>query len=179
VVVILLGIGTGILISKLHGTSGNPGVAITSPTAKTSPKSSPSSSTASLHEVPTVAPATAGQVKSVQFCTAATPCPITGDKDTTCDLGGPCTVDVGVIFTSAYTGGYSYDIMYFDRCTGAAPVTLLTHQDSSKGFKIGEPASVLTLQLPAGAKAAALFVVTKTPAAAQSAPLDLGASSCA
>jgi hypothetical protein len=179
VILILLGVGGGILISKLRGQSGNPGVAIGSPSARTSPKTSATPSTATLHEVPTLAPATAGQVQSVQFCTAATKCPITGDTDTNCTLNGTCTVDVGVIFTTAYTGSYSYDIMYFDRCTGAAPTTLLTHQDTSKGFKIGEPATVLTVQLPSGAKSAALFVVTKTPAGAQSPPLPLGADSCA
>jgi hypothetical protein len=179
VIVLLLGIGGGILISKLRGQSGNPGVALSSPSPKTSPKSSPSPSAATVHEVPTLAPATAGQVQSVQFCTAATKCPFTGDQDTNCVINGPCTVDVGVIFTTAYTGSYSYDIMYFDRCTGAAPTTLLTHVDTSKGFHIGEPATVLTVPLPTGAKSAALFVVTKTPAGAQSTPLQLGPASCA
>jgi hypothetical protein len=178
VVLILLGIGGTILISHFRGSSAGP-TAHTSPSTKTSPKTSPSSSPLTIHDVPVLAPSTAGQIKAVQFCTSATPCPFTGDKDTTCDLSGPCTVDVGVIFTAKYTGPYSYDIMYFDRCTGDAPTTLLSHSDTSNGFLIGEPAKVLTLQLPPGAKAAAIFVVTKTPASAQSPALNLGSDSCA
>lgn len=178
VILILLVIGGGVLASHLHGSPSGSGNPATSPSAKTSAHASASPTSVALHEIPTLAPATAGQVQSVQFCTAATPCPFTGDKDTNCTIDGPCTVDVGVIFTTTYTGTYSYDIMYFDRCTGTAPVTLLSHQDTSKAFKIGEPATVLTVQLPPGGKAAALFVVTRTPAGAQSAPLKLGAESC-
>jgi len=177
-IVVLLGI-FGVIV--LAGRGNNPvGQVHTTPSAhpSSSPKASPSPSASAIHEVPTLAPATAGQVKAVQFCTTSTPCPFTNDKDTVCTLGGSCAVDVGVIFTSAYTGKYSYDIMYFDRCTGEAPATLLSHPDSSTGFTIGEPAALLNLQLPTGAKSAALFVVTRTPAVAQSAPLLLGADSC-
>ena len=179
IVILLLGIGSIFLISHLRGSSSPGPTATASPSSKTSPHASPSPSTVALHDVPTLAPASAGQVQSVQFCTTATPCPFTGDKDTNCAINGPCSVDVGVIFTTTYTGPYSYDVMYFDRCTGDAPTTLLSHSDSSRGFKIGEPAAVLNLQLPSGAKSAALFVVTRTPAGAQSAPLKLGADSCA
>ncbi|HKV89426.1 MAG TPA: hypothetical protein VJT78_15660, partial [Candidatus Dormibacteraeota bacterium] len=179
VVILLLGIGSIFLISKLRGGTSGGGNPATSPSAKSSPHASPSPSSVAIHDVPAVAPASAGQVQSVQFCTSDTPCPFTGDKDTSCTINGPCSVDVGVIFTTTYTGAYSYDVMYFDRCTGAAPTTLLTHKDTAKGFKIGEPAQVLNLQLPTGAKSAAIFVVTRTPAAAQSAPLKLGADSCA
>ena len=179
IVVLLLGIGSVFLFSHLRGGSGGGPVARTSPSAKASPHASPSPSSVTLHEVPTLAPASAGQIQSVQFCTTATPCPFTGDKDTNCVINGPCAVDVGVIFTTTYTGSYSYDIMYFDRCTGTAPQTVLSHSDTSLGFKIGEPPTLLNLQLPGGAKSAALFVVTRTPAGAQSAPLKLGADSCA
>lgn len=177
-IVILLGI-FGVIV--LAGRGNNPVGRVhttPSPHASSSPKASPSPSAGTIHEIPTLAPATAGQVKAVQFCTTSTPCPFTNDKDTACTLGGSCAVDVGVIFTSAYTGKYSYDILFFDRCTGATPTTLLSHQDSSTGFTIGEPAALLNLQLPAGAKSAALLVVTQTPAMAQSAPLLLGADSC-
>ena len=177
-IVLVLGI-VGVIV--LAGRGNNPvGQVHTTPSAHptSSPKSSPSPSAATIHEVPTLAPATAGQVRTVQFCTTSTPCPFTNDKDTACTLGGSCAVDVGVIFTSAYTGKYSYDIMYFDRCTGEAPTTLLSHPDSSTGFTIGEPAALLNVQLPSGAKSAALFVVTRTPAVAQSAPLLLGADTC-
>jgi hypothetical protein len=177
-IVILLGI-FGVIV--LAGRGNNPvGQTHTTPSphASSSPKGSPSPSPGTIHEIPTLAPGTAGQVKAVQFCTTSTPCPFTNDKDTACTYGGSCAVDVGVIFTSAYTGKYSYDILFFDRCTGATPTTLLSHPDSSSGFTIGEPAALLNLQLPAGAKSPALFVVTQTPAMAQSAPLLLGADSC-
>ncbi|HXN91029.1 MAG TPA: hypothetical protein VN906_06050 [Candidatus Sulfotelmatobacter sp.] len=177
-IVLLLGI-VGVIV--LAGRGHNPvGQVHTTPSAhpSSSAKASPTPSTGTIHEVPTLAPATAGQVKAVQFCTTSTPCPFTNDKDTACTFGGSCAVDVGVIFTSAYTGTYSYDIMYFDRCTGDAPTTLLSHPDKSTGFTIGEPPALLNLQLPTGAKSVALFVVTRTPAVAQSAPLLLGSDTC-
>jgi hypothetical protein len=178
-IVLLLGI-VGVIVLASRGNNNPVGQVHTTPSphASSSPKASPSPSAGTIHDIPTLAPATAGQVKAVQFCTTNTPCPYTNDKDTACTLGGSCAVDVGVIFTSAYTGKYSYDILFFDRCTGATPTTLLSHPDSSTGFTIGEPAALLNLQLPAGAKSAALFVVTQTPAMAQSAPLLLGADSC-
>lgn len=178
IVILLLGAGSIFLVSKLGSSNGGGHAATTTPSAKASAHASASPSSETIHQVPTLAPAAAGQIQSVQFCTTATPCPFTGDKDTNCTINGPCALDVGVIFTSTYTGPYSYDIMYFDRCAGGEPQTLLSHSDSSRAFKIGEPASLLNVQLPANAKSAALFVVTRTPAGAQSAALKLGADSC-
>src|ERR1700694_1565108 len=177
-IVLLLGI-VGVIV--LAGRGHNPvGQVHTTPSAhpSSSAKASPTPSTGTIHEVPTLAPATAGAVKPVQFCTTSTPCPFTNDKDTACTFGGSCAVDVGVIFPSAYTGKYSYDIMYIAGCTGDAPTALLSHPDKSTGFTIGEPPALLNLQLPTGAKSVALFVVTRTPAVAQSAPLLLGSDTC-
>ncbi len=180
VAIILLGAG-GLYVASHFGkttTSGPTATASPGTSPKASPKPGSPTPSIGIQPLPTLGPPSAGQIQGVQFCSQSTPCPFTGDTDTRCQLPGPCAVDVGVVFTALYTGNYSYDVMIFDRCTGGTPTVLLTVPGTANNFRIAEPNSLLNVPLPSGIKAAYLFVVTRSPAVAQSPGLQLGPSTC-
>jgi hypothetical protein len=75
---------------------------------------------------------------------------------------------------------YSYTIKLFDRCSGVT-----TDLPGSGGSTLGDRwisgigNDHVHVDIPAGAKSVALVAVSQKPAVAASAPLLLGASSCA
>jgi len=181
-VVLLLVLGSaGVYLASQRGNSSTT-TAQNSPHPTASPKASQSPSTGP-QQVPVYAPSNAAPIKSVQFCTPATPCVAPGlpnATDTNCNLGGRCTVDVGIFYSPPYGGPVSYVLKLFDRCTGTT--TDVGGRSATAGnstfpkFSVSEVSTTVTL--PAGAKMAALVAVSQTPSVVQSAPLMLGGSSC-
>ncbi|HZQ50275.1 MAG TPA: hypothetical protein VFB69_08205 [Candidatus Dormibacteraeota bacterium] len=182
-VVLLLVLGSAGVYLASHRGNNNTTTAQKSPHPTASPKASPSPTNV-LQQVPVYAPSNAAPIKSIQFCTAATPCVAPGlpkATDTNCpQVGARCTVDVGVFYSPSYGGPVSYVLKLFDRCAGTT--TDLPGRSSTAGnsqfpkFSVSEISTTVTL--PAGAKSAALVAVTTAPSAVQSAPLFLGAASC-
>jgi hypothetical protein len=180
-VVLLLLLGSaGVYFASQRGATNT--TAQNSPHPSASPKASPSP-TNLLQQVPVYAPSNAAPIKKVQFCTAATPCVAPGlpnAVDTNCQLGGPCSVDIGIFYSPSYGGLVSYTLKFFDRCTGTS--TDVGGRSATAGnaqfpkFSVSEIST--NANLPSGAKAAALVAVSQTPSAVQSAPLLLGATSC-
>ncbi len=182
VVLLLLGGGGVYLAGKLGSTtttSSRPTPsAHASPSAKTSPTPS-----GGIQQVPVYAPSNAAPIGSVHFCTAATPCAAPGlpnATDTNCQLGGRCTVDVGIYYSPTYGGPVNYILKFFDRCTGVT--TDLPGRSSTAGnsqfpkFSVSEISTNVTL--PTGSKSAALVAVTQQPSVVAGTPLLLGSDTC-
>jgi hypothetical protein len=180
VALILLG-SAGVYFANQRGAHNT--TAQNSPHPSSSPKTSPTPTNV-LQQVPVYAPSNAAPIKSVQFCTVATPCVAPGlpnATDTNCpQIGARCTVDIGIFYSPSYGGPVSYVLKFFDRCTGQT--SDLPGRSSTAGnaqfpkFSVSEISTTVTL--PSGAKAAALVAVSQTPSVVQSAPLLLGAASC-
>ncbi len=168
VVILLLGV-TGTIILLGHGKSSG-ATASHSPSPKTSPKASPSASPTQQGPlaVPNYGPATAAPVTSIAFLTDA--------ADTSCTLNGSCKVTVEMKFSSPQRSDVAYTLKFFDRCTGTTTDLPGSHF-TPPGFTRVDITAVVNM--PTGAKSAALVAVSTTPAAAASAPLLLGSDSCA
>jgi hypothetical protein len=179
VLILLLGTAGGIILAGRNQNNGGPPVAQKSPspgtTPKTSPKASPTATPSAQggpRAVPTYAPANADPVKSVSFCSPATPCNISGA--TSCDLGGACHVEVAISFTTAQRGPVGFSLKFFDRCTGVTTDLPGPNPFSPPGYILVIEEKNVTL--PTGVKSGALVAVSTTPAVAASAPLLLGSS---
>lgn len=191
VVILILGIVGFVVVPHLRG-SGGGGVASTSPSPRTSPKTSPKASPtptgSALLPVPDYAPAANPPLTSVKFCSLAAPCAFGGGvppaTDTNCTLGGSCHVDIAAYWTGTTVTTLTFTVEFFDRCNNPNNDSTVVFQHNYS--KVGKfsfdpaPAGGFPLTLPTGAKAAALVVVADTGTVkAASAPLLLGADSCA
>ncbi|MGH7762676.1 MAG: hypothetical protein ACREOY_14875, partial [Candidatus Dormibacteraceae bacterium] len=182
-VVLILLLGTGGFILAHRGPSTTGGVT-TTPSARTSPKTSPKASptaTTGLLAVPNYGPASAAPITSVIICSAATPCNIPGSSPetaTACELAS-CKVEVGIYFSAAQKVPVSYIIKFFDRCTGTTTNLPGPNPYTPPGFNIVIPTDHWPVSIPSGVKSGALVAVAQQPAVAASAPLMLGAESCA
>jgi hypothetical protein len=163
VLLLLLGIGGLVLANRGGGPTSSR--ASTSPHPTASPKAS-ASPTNAIQQVPVYAPAAAAPVTSVVIDPANSNCQ---------QIGGACKLEVDIKFSSVQRGNVSFIVKFFDRCTGTT-TDLPGAAFTPPGFTL----VILdkTVTLPAGAKSAAVVVVTQNPAAAASAPILLGASSC-
>jgi hypothetical protein len=189
VIILLLGIGG---IKLLSGRGGGPPIAQGTASPSGHPSSSPSSKPSASpsghapQAVPTTyGPASADSVKSVQFCTVATPCRIaqgvSDETGTSCDLNS-CKVEVALYFTSVQKSTpVSYIIKFFDRCTGqTTDLPGAGTTTPSSGYIVAIPTDHLAVNIPSGVKSGALVAVSQTPAAAASPPLLIGSQdSCA
>ena len=186
VLILLLGTIAGIFLAGRGKSSG--GTATHSPSPKASPKASPGPSAGTLLAVPTdYGPASAPPVESVDFCSPATPCSkylTPPETATACDLHGSCKVEVAIYFTTVQqSGSASYKIEFFDRCTGQKTELPGPTPDSLSGRAVVIPGNATTglwpLTLPSAKSASLVAVSTGSPSAVASAPLLLGANSCA
>jgi len=182
IVVLILAVVVANLVGH-HGSSSTAGTA--SPTPTSSSKASPSPSAATPQPVPNFGPTTAAPIASVQICSPATPCtsqyfssPETGSA---CDLNS-CHLEVAIYFSTVQKGvPIAYTIKFFDRCTGqttdlpGAGETAPT----SPGRIISIPTDHLAVNIPSGVKSGAIVALAQQPAVAASAPLLIGADTCA
>jgi len=193
VLILLLGTIGGIVLA---GRGSNPGVASTSPSAKTSPKASPNTSPktspaasprpspgAGPFAVPNYGPTDAAPITKVLFCSTATPCPIGAgtppETGTTCDLNS-CKIEVAIYFSAPQRTPVEYMVKLFDRCTNTTKDLPGPNPYSPPGYVVVIPTNTnWPVAIPAGTKSAAIVVVTKQPTAAASAPFLLGGESCA
>jgi hypothetical protein len=162
VVLLLLGIGAIVLANRGGSTNTQ---ARHSPGPTASPKAS-ASPTNAIQQVPVYAPAAAAPVTSVVIDPANSNCQ---------QVSGACKLEVDIKFSSVQRSNVSFIVKFFDRCTGTT-TDLPGASFTPPGFTL----VILdkTVTLPAGAKSAAVVVVTQNPAAAASAPILLGADSC-
>ncbi|HEV2034630.1 MAG TPA: hypothetical protein VGU71_10615 [Candidatus Dormibacteraeota bacterium] len=137
------------------------------PSSKPSPKASPTPTISGPQAVPPYAAASAAPITSVAF---------QPDPDTSCTLNGACKVSVEIKFSSAQSSNIAYTLKFFDRCTGKT-TDLPGNNFTPPGFTTVD-ITTAGVQLPAGAKSAALVAVTTTPSVAASPPLLLGGTSC-
>ncbi len=168
VLILLVGVG-GTIVLLGRGHSG--ATASNSPSPKTSPKPTASPSPSAPQgplAVPSYGPATAAPVTGIAFLTDA--------ADTSCAVNGPCKVTVEMKFSTAQHADVAYTLKFFDRCTGTT-TDLPGNHFTPPGFIRVDITSVVSL--PTGAKSAAIVAVSTTPAVTASAPLLLGADSCA
>jgi hypothetical protein len=187
VVLLLLGVVGVVLINGRNNPSGGGPTAQASPSARATtspPKASPSASTSPAGTAPravptTFGPASADPIKSVQFCTTATPCPIAqgtpNETGTACDLNS-CTVEVAFYFTTSQKSVQtSYILKFFDRCSGqTTDLPGPTSSTSASGYIVAIPADKWPVRIPSGVKSGALVAVAQKPAVAASPPLLLG-----
>jgi hypothetical protein len=182
-VVLLLLLGTGGFILAHRGPS-TPTGATTSPSARTSPKTSPKTSPTATTvplAVPNYGPASSAPITSVIICSAATPCNIPGsaaETATACDLSS-CKVEVGLYFSGPQKVPVSYILKFFDRCTGTSTDLPGPNPYTPPGYNIVIPTDHWAVSIPTGVKSGAIVAVAQQPAVAASAPLMLGADSCA
>ena len=172
IVLVIAGLGAGAYFVTRPQSGTGPSANVT-PSAKSSakpspspsPKISPSPSTSVPKPVPTYAPSAAGAVKSVAIDPA----------NTTCTLGGPCTVEVDVFFAVGQAD-VAWSFKVFNRCTGTTDDLPGTHVNPHADWieVIGDA----NLNLPSGLKSAAIVAITTTPAQAASKEFLLGASTC-
>jgi hypothetical protein len=172
VIILLLGI-VGIKLISSRGTGSPIAQGTTSPSAHASgsPSSKPSASPSghTPQAVPTTfGPSSADPVKSVQICTAASPCNIPGSSAETgssCDVSS-CKLEVALYFTAVQKSTpVSYIIKFFDRCSGQTT-------------DLPGATDHLSVSIPSGVKSGAIVAVSQTPAVAASAPLLIGGDSC-
>ena len=127
---------------------------------------------------------------SVKFCTPSAPCVfgggVTPAKDTNCTLGGPCHIDMAAYWSGNTVNTLTFTIVFFDRCNNpnntSTTVLQRTDQNVSRFRPIYAPAPAggFAVTLPSGVKAAVLVAIADTGTVkAASAPLELGAASCA
>ena len=152
-------------MSKVGGASSTTGVANTTPTARPSSKASPTPASV-LKAIPVYAPAAASPITSVTIDPANSSC---------AQIGGTCKLEVDIKFSSVQRGNVSFIIKYFDRCAGTTQ-DLAGAGFTPPGFNVVILDKSVTL--PAGAKSAAVVVVTQSPSMAASAPITLGGDSC-
>ena len=184
VVVLILGI-VGIKVLSGRGT-GSPiaqGTATPSSHPSGTPRGTPTSTPSNkgpLAVPTTFGPASADPVKSVQICSAASPCNIPGSSAETgssCDLSS-CKLEVAMYFTAVQKSTpISYTIKFFDRCSGQTtdlPGAGTTTPPS--GYIVAIPTDHLAVSIPGGVKSGAVVAVSQTPAVAASAPLLIGST---
>lgn len=184
IAVILIGI-FGIVVLGRLGSGGNVASRTTpSAHASASSKGSPSSSP-TAHQpqaVPTYGPAAAAPITKVQFCSVTTPCKIAvgvaDETATNCDLATSCSIEVALYFSTGQKVPIHYDLKFFDRCTGQETDLPGPPDYTPPGYAVVIPRDKWTVNLPAGAKSAALVAVSSKPSVAASAPLLLGADTC-
>ncbi|TMC54728.1 MAG: hypothetical protein E6J20_01990 [Chloroflexi bacterium] len=184
-IVVLLGIFGVIVLANRGGTTTGQVHSTSTPSAHTagSPKSSPSASpsTKGPLAVPNFGPAGADQLKSLQFCTSATPCPIAvgvpSETATNCDLSS-CTIEVALYFTTGQKVPVKYDLKFFDRCTGTTTDLPGPPAYTPPNYAVVIPRDKWAVSIPSGVKSGALVAVASQPSVAASAPLMLGGDSC-
>jgi hypothetical protein len=189
-VVLLLLIGTvGVVLLKNRSTSSPHASGSPSPT-KTSPRPTASPTGVALLPIPDYGPAANAPLTSVKFCTPSAPCVFGGGvppaKDTNCTLGGSCHLDFAAFWSGNTVNSLAFTVEFFDRCNNpnSASTTVLqrTDQNVARFRPIYDPAPAggFAVTLPSGVKAAVLVAIADTGSVkAASAPLALGASSCA
>jgi hypothetical protein len=184
-VVLLLLLGTGGFILAHRGGSPATGGVTTSPSARTSPKASPKASpsaTAGPLAVPNYGPASADPITKVLICSTDTPCNIGGgnpaETATACDLSS-CKLEVGIYFSAPQRVPVAYIIKFFDRCTGTTTDLPGPKAYTPPGYVVVIPTDHWAVSIPSGVKSGALVAVAQQPGVAASAPLLLGANSCA
>jgi hypothetical protein len=185
VVILLLGTVGGIVLAGRGKSSGTGGVTA-SPSAKTSPKTSPKASPSPTNQgplaVPNYGPTSAAPITSVIICSVATPCNIGGgnpaETATACDLNG-CHVEVGIYFSGPQRVPVQYSLKFFNRCTGETVDLPGPNAYTPPGYIVVIPTDKWPVNIPSGVKSGALVAVAQQPAVAASAPLMLGANSCA
>jgi hypothetical protein len=184
-VVLLLLLGTGGFILAHRGSSTPNPVATNSPSAKTSPKTSPKASPSATTvplAVPDFGPASAAPITKVLFCSTDTPCNIGGgnpaETATACDLNS-CKVEVGIYFSAPQKVPVAYIIKFFDRCTGTTTDLPGPNPYTPPGYVVVIPTDHWAVAIPSGVKSGAIVAVAQQPGVAASAPLLLGADSCA
>jgi hypothetical protein len=183
VLILLLGTAGGIILANRNNNNnpGPVGQASPSPRATASPRTSPAatpSAQAGPRAVPTnYAPASADQVKSVQFCSPSTPCNISGsapETATSCELGSACHVEVAIAFTAPQKVPVGFSLKFFDRCTGVTTDLPGPNNFTPPGYVLVILEKNVTL--PTGFKSGALVAVSTVPAVAASAPLLIGST---
>jgi hypothetical protein len=185
IIVLLLGI-VGVKVLSSRGSGTTTGQVHTTPSAHAtaSPHATPSTSPTNKGPlaVPSFGATSAEPVSKVEICTVAAPCDIPGasaETATACDLNS-CKLEVAIYFTSVQKSvNYSYIVKFFDRCTGVTtdlPGPSATTPAS--GYIVAIPTDHWPVSIPSGAKSAALVAVSQSPAAAASAPLMLGGTTC-
>jgi hypothetical protein len=186
VIILLLGIvGIKLLSSRGSGSPIAQGTASPSAHASGSPSSKPSASPSghTPQAVPTTfGPSSADPVKSVQICTAASPCNIPGSSAETgssCDVSS-CKLEVALYFTAVQKSTpVSYIIKFFDRCSGqTTDLPGAGTTTPASGYIVAIPTDHLSVSIPSGVKSGAIVAVSQTPAVAASAPLLIGGDSC-
>src|SRR5579859_6712546 len=106
-VVVLILLGTGVLVFAKRGGNTPNTHAQTSPHPPASAKASASPTTA-IQQVPVFAPAAAAPVTSV----------IIDPANSSCQLAGPCKIEVDIKFSAVQRTNVSFIVKFFDRCTG-------------------------------------------------------------
>jgi len=184
-VVLLLLLGTGVFLLARRGPSTPNPVATTSPSAKTSPKASPKASPTATQvplAVPNYGPAGADPITKVLICSTDTPCNIgsgqPAETATACDLSS-CKVEVAIYFSAQQRVPVSYILKFFDRCTGTTTDLPGPKAYTPPGYVVVIPTDHWPVSIPSGVKSGALVAVAQQPGVAASAPLLLGANSCA
>jgi hypothetical protein len=185
VVILLLGTVGGIVLAN-RGKTPATGGPTTSPTAKTSPKTSPKASPSPTNAgplaVPNYGPASAAPITSVLICTVATPCNIGAgsppETATACDLNS-CKVEVAIYFSAPQRVPVQYSLKFFNRCTGETKDISGPNAYTPPGYTVVIPTDHWAVAIPSGVKSGALVAVSQQPGVAASAPLLLGADSCA
>jgi hypothetical protein len=185
VVVVLLAIAAIAFLG--HGKSSSIAATTPSPAPSRSAQASPSPSSKGLLALPDTLKASAtAPITSVQICGPGspglgTPCPqfgTTPDTDLTCDGVSSCQVDVAVYMTSVQSAAIAFTFKFFDLCNGQTTDLPGPASGSSPYDHPAIPHPHELVTLPSGVKAGDLIVVVTSPAAAISAPLQLGATSC-
>jgi serine/threonine protein kinase len=189
-VVLVLLLGTGGFILAHRGGTSTAGVTTspnTSPNTspKTSPKASPKASPTSTQTplaVPNFGPANADPITKVLICSTDTPCNVGGgnpaETATACDLTS-CHVEVGIYFSGPQKVPVAYILKFFDRCTGTTTDLPGPKAFTPPGYVVVIPTDKWPVNIPSGVKSGALVAVAQQPGVAASAPLMLGANSCA
>ena len=188
-VVVLLVIGTVGVVFLNRGKGGHLASSSPSPT-RSSPKPTSSPTGVALLPIPNYGPTVNAPLTSVKFCTPSAPCVFGGGvapaTDTNCTLSGPCHIDMAATWSGNTVNTLTFSIEFFERCNnpGGTSTTVLqrTYQNVGRFRPTYDPAPAggFAVSLPSGAKAAALVVIADTGTVkAASAPLLLGADSCA
>lgn len=182
--VLILLIGTGGFILAHRGGGAVTGGGTPSPSARTSPKTSPKASPTATTvplAVPNYGAASTAPITSVIICSTATPCNIPGSSPetaTACALAS-CKLEVAVYFSAPQKVPVSYIVKFFDRCTGTTTDLPGPNPYTPPGYNIVIPTDHWSVAIPSGVKSGAVVAVAQQPAVAASAPLLLGADSCA
>jgi hypothetical protein len=118
----------------------------------------------------------------VLICSTDTPCNIGGgnpaETATACDLTS-CHVEVGIYFSAPQKVPVAYTLKFFDRCTGTTTDLPGPKAFTPPGYTVVIPTDKWPVAIPSGVKSGALVAVAQQPGVAASAPLLLGATSCA